>query len=248
MPRKSEFAYKTENSVFATRLREIMKERGENQTSLADKITSQYVTIQRQTISLYMNGQSKPDTERLTAIAKVLNISVDWLLGLSEVKSTDYEVRQVCNYTGLSQVAVERLRQIATTANTPNMVIAFLDSFLGGIYLTNFATSAWRAVMTQAIYVMNIRDGLSLSEFNSISGSGQQKIRDGLITRREQRENAINRRLLEQLRAGPQKNESIEVSADDMSMLYESVAQSCLGDSLEDAISDAVHCLGVYDE
>lgn len=248
MPRKSNQAYQTENSVFATRLREIMKDRGENQTSLAEKITEQYVTIQRQTISLYMNGQSKPDTERLTAIAKVLNISVDWLLGLSEIKSTNYEVRQVCNYTGLSQVAVERLHQIATTGNTPNMVIAFLDSFLGGIYLTDFATAAWRAAMTQAIYVMNIRDGLSLSAFNNIPESDQQQIRNRFIIRHEQRETAINRRLLEQLQAGPQKKESIEVSADDMSMLYESVAQSRLGDSLEDAISDAVHSLGVYDE
>ncbi len=82
MPRKAVPAYETENDVFPKRLKEIMKERGENQTSLAKKITEQYVTIQRQTISLYMNGQSKPDTERLTAIAKVLNISADWLLGL----------------------------------------------------------------------------------------------------------------------------------------------------------------------
>lgn len=89
MPRKGEPSYKSENSVFATRLREIMKERGENQTTLADKITSQYVTIQRQTISLYMSGQSRPDTERLTAIAKVLDVSADWLLGLTGSKKKE---------------------------------------------------------------------------------------------------------------------------------------------------------------
>lgn len=248
MPRKNDPAYKTENSVFATRLREIMKERGENQTTLADKITSQYLTIQRQTISLYMSGQSRPDTERMTAIAKVLNVSTDWLLGLSDVPSQDGEVKQVCKYIGLSQTAVERLHQIAATGDTPNMVIAFLDSFLGGRYLADFANSAWRAAMTQAIYVRNIRNGLSLSEFDTISESEQQQIRDGVITRHEQQEIAINRRLLEQFQAGPQKKESVEVSAGDLSMLYEDVAQSRLGDSLEDAIIDAVHSLGVYDE
>ncbi len=121
MPRKTEPAYETENGVFPKRLKEIMKERGENQTSLAKKITEQYVTIQRQTISLYMNGQSKPDTERLTAIAKVLNISADWLLGLSEVKSTNYEVRQACKYTGLSENSVETLR--------------YLNVWFNGVYL-----------------------------------------------------------------------------------------------------------------
>lgn len=109
MPRKSDPAYSTENSVFATRLREIMKERGENQTTLAAKITSQYATIQRQTISLYMNGQSKPDTERLTAIAKVLDVSVDWLLGISDHKSTDFNVRRISEMTGISEETVESL-------------------------------------------------------------------------------------------------------------------------------------------
>lgn len=112
MPRKTEPAYKTENSIFAERLREIMKERGENQTTLASKITSQYTTIQRQTISLYMSGQSKPDTERLTAIAKVLDVSADYLLGLNHVKNKDGEFQQSCNYIGLSEGAVEFLRYI----------------------------------------------------------------------------------------------------------------------------------------
>lgn len=119
MPRKSEPAYKTEGSIFPQRLREIMKERGENQTTLAKKITEQYVTIQRQTISLYMNGQSKPDTERLVAIAKVLNVSADWLLGLSDTKTFDGEFRQVCNFTKLSEGAVKFLKYIADNPEDP---------------------------------------------------------------------------------------------------------------------------------
>ena len=242
MPRKTEPTYETENGVFPKRLKEIMKKRGENQTSLAKKITEQYVTIQRQTISLYMNGQSKPDTERLTTIAKVLDVSADWLLGLSDVQSMDGEVKQVCKYTGLSQAAVERLHQIATTGNAPNMVIAFLDSFLGGIYLTEFATSAWRATMTQAIYNMNIRNGLSFGE--DVPEGDLNDIK----TRRKQREDTINKRLLEQLKVGPQKKESIEVSADELSMLYAGVAQSCLDDSLEDAICDVSNTLWMHDK
>ena len=121
MPRKNDPAYKTENSVFATRLRKIMKERGENQTTLADKITSQYVTIQRQTISLYMSGQSRPDTERLTAIAKALNVSADWLLGISEVKAYNAHWRAVCELTGLSDEAARLIIGLsAPRENDPN--------------------------------------------------------------------------------------------------------------------------------
>ena len=248
MPRKNVPACESEKSVFAERLTQAMKEHGENQTTLAEKITEKYVTIQRQTISLYMNGQSKPDTERLTAIAKVLDVSADWLLGLSDIQSQDGNVKQVRKYTGLSQVAIERLHQIATVGNAPNMVIAFLDSFLGGRYRTDFSNSAWRAAMTQAIYEMNIRNGHSLSGFHAVPESEQEQIQDSVIARHEQRENAINRQLLEQFQSGPQGRESIEVSAGDMSMLYGNIAHSCLEDALEDAIIDAVHSLGIYDD
>lgn len=131
MPRKADKAYETENNVFPKRLSEIMKERGENQTTLAEKITKQYLTIQRQTISLYMNGQSKPDTERLTAIAKTLDVSADWLLGLSEAKSTDNDLRSICDYTGLSESAVKFLRYIGHDPDTPEGdIMPFVLSFL----------------------------------------------------------------------------------------------------------------------
>lgn len=106
MPRKNSPSYEIGSSIFAQRLTEAMKKRGENQTTLAEKITTKYVTIQRQTISLYMNGQSRPDTERLTAIAKVLDVSADWLLGLSDVMSANFAIQEICQQTGLAETIV----------------------------------------------------------------------------------------------------------------------------------------------
>jgi len=104
MPRKKDLPYKTENNVFAKRLRDAMNMRGESQTSLAPK-----VNLTRQTISLYMNGQSVPNTEGLTSMAKALEVSADYLLGLSPVASPDNNIRFICKYTGLSQSSVEAL-------------------------------------------------------------------------------------------------------------------------------------------
>lgn len=146
MPRKDDPAYKTENSIFATRLKEIMKERGENQTTLAAKITSKYATIQRQTISLYMNGQSKPDTERLTAIAKILDVSSDWLLGMSESKEPESEVRQICNYTGLSASSIRQLHYLNSLDDPLKVSLWLLDEILGRDIL-DFRTDAWRCAV-----------------------------------------------------------------------------------------------------
>lgn len=46
------------------------------------------------------------------ALAKTFGVSTDYLLGLSSVRSPDVDVQAVCNYTGLSQSAVERLHSL----------------------------------------------------------------------------------------------------------------------------------------
>ena len=106
MPRKKELPYQTEGDVFATRLREVMKKRRENQTSLAAKITEQSCVIQRQSISQYMQGQSKPDTTRLAAICKALDVSADYLLGMSDTERKSPTLRAAVEYTGLSEAAI----------------------------------------------------------------------------------------------------------------------------------------------
>ena len=111
MPRKKDLPYSTEGDIFATRLRAVMADRGTNQTRLSDQIQrEQGQTMQRQTISQYMNGQSKPDTERLTLLCRALNVSADYLLGLSDIASPDTNLKGVCDYTGLSEAAVEYIR------------------------------------------------------------------------------------------------------------------------------------------
>lgn len=69
----------------------------------------EFVGISSSSIGLYETGERIPDAEILYKIAKQCNISVDYLLGISNVKSTDTEVKTICEYTGLNESAVNRL-------------------------------------------------------------------------------------------------------------------------------------------
>ena len=93
--------------VFSERLSALMKERNVTQEELAHELG-----IKRQTVSLYKNGQSTPDAAQLKKIATFFDVSADWLLGISNVKSTKADVRHVCDYIGLSQEAVVQLHDI----------------------------------------------------------------------------------------------------------------------------------------
>lgn len=109
MARKTNRACTVENDIFAARLRAAMKLRNFNQTGLSIKVEKeQGYIMQRQTISQYINGLSKPDTERLTVLCKALDVSADYLLGLSDTPTADKDIQFICDRTGLNQSFVER--------------------------------------------------------------------------------------------------------------------------------------------
>jgi transcriptional regulator with XRE-family HTH domain len=70
------------NAPLPTRLRKVMKARGETRIKLAEA-----TGISRQSVGYYVTGESAPNTEKLALIAEHYGISVDWLLGLSDIPS-----------------------------------------------------------------------------------------------------------------------------------------------------------------
>lgn len=69
-------------------------------------------------------GKTTPTIEDIKIISKEFNISSDYLLGISDVQSTDTDVKMICEYTGLSEYSVDVLRffnghdMICKTINT----------------------------------------------------------------------------------------------------------------------------------
>lgn len=53
--------------------------------------------------------------EAIVKLARHYGVSVDWLLGISEIRTLDTEVREICEYIGLSEEAVEKLHSISNS-------------------------------------------------------------------------------------------------------------------------------------
>lgn len=70
----------------------------------ADKIG-----LSRATTGFYLSGSRLPDALRLGQIADSCNVSVDWLIGRSTVKTNDITTRQVCEITGLTEKSVANI-------------------------------------------------------------------------------------------------------------------------------------------
>lgn len=82
------------------------------QKEIMQKELAEHLGVTANTISYYLSGERCPDIDKLIEISKFLNVSTDYLLGLSDVKSTNAELKGVCEYTGLSESAVNMLNSI----------------------------------------------------------------------------------------------------------------------------------------
>lgn len=89
--------------VFSKRLKEIRERSGLSQTKLAEELG-----ISRGTVSFYENGDRTPDIETLDKIVKYFNVSVEYLLGYSNVQ---YKSNLTSGEDlGLSDTAINALR------------------------------------------------------------------------------------------------------------------------------------------
>lgn len=104
MPRDTKQSNGQPLTPFAQRLVRLMDERGVSQVKVGDAIG-----VQRQTVSLYGLGQSRPDVEALAKIAQFFGVTSDYLLGLTECPSVDLDMRNAVDITGLSIEAVGAL-------------------------------------------------------------------------------------------------------------------------------------------
>lgn len=92
---------------FGERLEDLMKEKKINGVTLSDK-----TGISTTTISDMINGKREnPTAENIIELSKALNVSTDYLLGLSESKFSDIDDRAIHEKTGLSDKAILVLTQ-----------------------------------------------------------------------------------------------------------------------------------------
>lgn len=202
--------------------------------------------MSRATVGFYCNGDRIPDALGIKTIAEKCGVSADWLLGLSNVRSSNGELKQVCNYTGLNQQAIEQLH-FETTEAAPNITLLFLNNFLTKRNVAfDFKSSAWRAAISEVIYNRSVRNDLSVDDFYDLNADEREEYREKARERRQQREDDLDKELLQQFKSCEPceyQEKTIKISAAEGSTLYSYRAQLFLEDAYEDAIDDATKIL-----
>lgn len=91
-------------SIFPVRLRALMDENKVTQAELA-----QACGVQRQSVAQWRDGNTRPEILSLGKIAEFFNVSADYLIGLTDNKTTDKATLEVCATVGLNDHSIKFL-------------------------------------------------------------------------------------------------------------------------------------------
>lgn len=125
------------------RIDEALKKRGyeskgkPNQSAFLRAFNDKYPyhQISQPQLSTILNGKGNLTLDRLVEIAQLLNVSTDYLLGISDRLEYE-EIQTISNYLGLSEKAINTLRDYYR-CETSNPLEIVLSSPLGWEYLKN---------------------------------------------------------------------------------------------------------------
>jgi transcriptional regulator with XRE-family HTH domain len=103
---------------FADRLKDLRKKKGISQAELADLIEVHFTQVSR-----YERGETKPNAEAMSKLAKALDTTVDYLMS----GTTDNLVQEA----GLEKELVSRFKQVQDLpTEEKRTVLSLLDAFI----------------------------------------------------------------------------------------------------------------------
>lgn len=97
-----------DENITVIRFRELV-DKEKSRESIAKKMTEQGLNCNTSTITKHYNGDRTISTEYVIKYAKYFGVSTDYLLGLSDVATTNIEIKAICEYTGLSELSLKVL-------------------------------------------------------------------------------------------------------------------------------------------
>lgn len=107
------------------------------------KELAEFLSVPDNTISYFVSGKRMPNTEQIIKMTEFFNTAADYLLGLSVVPdlNTDVETKQICDYTGLSEKAINRLNDLMQYNTIPQyskIANEFIEDFINDFVIYVF--------------------------------------------------------------------------------------------------------------
>jgi transcriptional regulator with XRE-family HTH domain len=109
------------------RLRELRTEKNLSLRELAEKLELSYSSVGK-----YERDEAQPSFDILFKLADFFDVSIDYLIGYTDIRTKELTIQNISKQTGLSENAVRELKHIYTASKS--------DSEVGKCYLSKINT------------------------------------------------------------------------------------------------------------
>ena len=142
--------------ITVERLRRLIDETGLARQAIADEMGCDVSTVTK-----HYNGTRNLTIDFIAMYARYFNVSSDYLLGLSEVRTVSPDTAMICRVTGLDDKAVQTLSEINDPTNfeSPKEIIDTLNYIIGELDYreqeNGFRGNGQSVLLRLAEYLMN---------------------------------------------------------------------------------------------
>ena len=143
-------------NVTVERLRRLIDETELPRQAIADEMGCDISTITK-----HYNGTRNLTIDFIAMYARYFNVSSDYLLGLSEVRTVSPDTAMICRVTGLDDKAVQTLSEInePTSFESPKEIIKTFNYLIGELNYreqeNGFSCNGQSVLLRLADYLMN---------------------------------------------------------------------------------------------
>ena len=142
--------------ITVERLRRLIDETGLARQAIADEMGCDVSTVTK-----HYNGTRNLTIDFIAMYARYFNVSSDYLLGLSEVRTVSPDTAMICRVTGLDDKAVRTLGEINEPTNfeSPKEIIKTLNYLIGELNYreqeNGFSCNGQSVLLRLSEYLMN---------------------------------------------------------------------------------------------
>lgn len=122
-------------------MNELRKDRVEAQLLKLNKTKgwlANQMNMSIQSLSRMLGGNNKPRIDNIIELSKILNVSIDYLLGVSNEATIDLSIKDISKKTGLSVKSVEKLQYFNSKSQRQlkalNLILENSDYLLSSLY------------------------------------------------------------------------------------------------------------------
>lgn len=107
------------SKIFSQRLNSLMKNKKIRSVELA-----KYLGVTPQSVGQFKTEVSVPKVETLIKLANFFDVSIDYLVGRTDIRTTDVNIRNICEYLHITEECVNQLH-----TNKENYIKSIIDDF-----------------------------------------------------------------------------------------------------------------------